>query len=185
MSETKVAKRYARALFNAAVTGDVVASVESDLNSVAGQIENDERFREFLLSPHVGREERIQILEKIFSDRITALTMSAIRLMMHKRRENEIVDVREEFVRLRREYRKIVYVLVISAEELSADHKKQIEIKLEKLTGEDIEPEFRVDPTLIGGVRVNYGDYVLEGTIRGALRRLRDRLRIDVLKQTN
>lgn len=185
MSETKVAKRYARALFEAAKTADVVESVETDLNAVAGQIENDERFREFLLSPHVGREERIEILGRIFSDRITALTMSAIRLMMHKRRENEIVAVRDEFVRLRREYKKIVYVLVTSAEELGAEHKKQIETKLEKLTGEDIEPEFRVDSTLIGGVRVNYGDYVLEGTIRGALRRLRDRLRIDVLKQTN
>jgi len=185
MADTKVAKRYAHALFEAAKSADVVESVETDLNAVAGQIENDDRFREFLLSPHVGRDERIQILERIFSDRITALTMSAIRLMMNKRRENEIAEVRNEFVRLRRAYKKIVYVLVTSAEPLSDEHKKQIEAKLEKLTGEDIEPEFKVDSTLIGGVRVSYGDYVLEGTIRGALRRLRDRLRIDVLKQTN
>ena len=85
---------------------------------------------------------------------------------------------------LRRSYQKRVYVLVTSTELLTDSQKQQIEQKLEKLTGEDIEPDFRIDPTLMGGVRVQYGDYVLDGTIRGALRRLRDRLRIDVLKQS-
>lgn len=185
MAESKVGKRYAHALFNAAKAGDVIKSVESDLNAVANQVESDERFREFLVSPHVGREEKVKILERIFSDRITALTMSALRLMLQKRREDEIETVREEFIRLRREHEKKVYVLVSSAERLTDDQMRRIEQKLEKVSGQDIEPEFRVDGTLIGGVKVAYGDYVLDGTVRGALRRLRDRLRIDVLKQTN
>jgi F-type H+-transporting ATPase subunit delta len=184
VADAKVGKRYAQALFNAAKAADVVTSVEADLNAVANQFENDERFREFLVSPHVGRDEKLQILEKIFSDRITALTMSALRLMLQKRRENELEAVREEFVRLRREFQKKVYVLVSSAERLTDGQMKMIESKLEKLSGADIEPEFRIDPALIGGVRVSYGDYVLDGTVRGALRRLRDRLRIDVLKQS-
>lgn len=184
MAETKVAKRYAKALFQAARAGGVITSVESDLNAVANQVENDERFREFLISPYVGREEKVKILERIFSDRVTALTMSALRLMLQKRRETELEAVREEFVRLRREHEKKVYVLVSSAERLTDDQMRRIEQRLEKVSGQDIEPEFRIDPSLIGGVRVTYGDYVLDGTIRGALRRLRDRLRIDVLKQT-
>ena len=184
MSETKVGKRYARALFNAARSADVINSVESDLNAVANQFEGDERFREFLLGPHVGRDEKLQILERIFSDRVTAITMAALRLMLQKRREGELETVREEFVRLRRENEKKVYVLVSSAERLTDTQMKQIEEKLEKLSGTDIEPEFRIDPTLIGGVKVAYGNYVLDGTIRGALRRLRDRFRIDVLKQS-
>jgi F-type H+-transporting ATPase subunit delta len=184
MADAKVAKRYACALFGAAKAADVVTAVEADLNAVANQIANDERFREFLLAPYVAREDKAKILDKIFSDRVTALTMSALRLMLQKRREEDLVHVRDEFVVLRREYQKKVFVLVSSAEILSDTQRTQIEQKLEKLTGEDIEPEFRVDPTLVGGVKVQYGDYVLDGTIRGALRRLRDRLRIDVLKQT-
>jgi F-type H+-transporting ATPase subunit delta len=185
VAETKVGKRYAQALFSAAKAGNVIPSVEADLNAVANQVANDERFREFLISPHVGREEKVKILERIFSDRITALTMSAVRLMLQKRREGEFETVREEFVRLRREHERKVYVLVSSAERLTDDQMDRIEKKLEKLSGADIEPEFRIDSTLIGGVKVAYGDYVLDGTIRGALRRLKDRLRIDVLKQTS
>ncbi len=184
MAEARVGKRYAQALFQAARAGDVITSVEADLNAVANQVEQDARFREFLISPHVGREEKVKILERIFSDRITALTMSAIRLMLQKRREAEFETVRGEFVRLRREHERKVYVLVSSAERLTDDQMRRIEQKLEAASGKDIEPEFRIDPTLIGGVRVSYGDYVLDGTIRGALRRLKDRLRIDVLKQT-
>lgn len=184
MADAKVAKRYARALFHAAKKVDVVTSVEADLGAVAGQIANDPRFRDFLLSPYVGRDDKVSILDRIFSDRVTALTMSALRLMLSKRREDELEAVYEEFVTLRRDDQKVVFALVTSAEPLSENHRKQIEEKLEKLTGTDVEPEFRVDPTLIGGVRVAYKDFVLDGTLRGALRRLRDRLRIDLLKQT-
>jgi len=184
MADKRVAKRYAQALFNAAKAADVVTSVEADLNAVANQIAKDERFRDFLLAPYVARDDKTKILEKIFSDRVTALTMSALRLMLQKRREDDIEFVREEFVVLRREFEKKVHVMVTSTEMLTDTQKKQIEQKLEKLTGEDIEPDYEIDPLLIGGVRVTYGNYVLDGTVKGALRRLRDRMRIDVLKQS-
>jgi F-type H+-transporting ATPase subunit delta len=184
LADKRVAKRYAQALFNAAKAADVVTAVEADLDAVANQIAKDERFRDFLLAPYVAREDKLKILDTIFSDRVTALTMAALRLMLQKRREDDLELVREEFVVLRREYQKKVHVIVTSTEMLTDTQKKRIEEKLERLTGKDIEPEFRLDPALIGGVRVQYGDYVLDGTVRGALRRLRDRLRIDVLKQS-
>jgi F-type H+-transporting ATPase subunit delta len=184
MADSKVAKRYAQALFNAARTADVVTSVEADLDAVANQIVHDESFRDFLVSPKVPREDKLKILERVFSDRITALSMSAIRLMLQKRREGEFEAVRDEFVRLRREYKRIVYALVTSAEELTDTQKERIEKKLEQATGADIEPEFVVDTTMLGGIKVSYQNYVLDGTLRGGLRRLRDRLKIDVLKQS-
>ena len=184
MADKRVAKRYAQALFNAARAADVVTSVEADLNAVANQIKKDPRFRDFLLAPYVARDDKLKILDTIFSDRVTALTMAALRLMLQKRREDDFELVRDEFVVLRRDYQKKVHVVVSSTELLTDAQKSQIEQKLVKLTGKDIEPEFQLDPALIGGVRVQYGDFVLDGTVRGALRRLRDRLRIDVLKQS-
>lgn len=184
MADSKVAKRYARALFGAAKSADVITAVEADLNAVANQISRDPRFRQFLMAPYVARDDKVTILERIFSDRVTALSMSALRLMLQKRREDELELVRDEFVRLRREHERHVYVSVSSAEPLTEDQRTRIMAKLERLTGQIIEPDYVVDPTLLGGVRVVYGDYVLDGTLRGALRRLKDRLRIDVLKQS-
>ena len=181
--DSKVAKRYARALFNAARNLDVIQSVEEDLTAIRNLIRQDERFHGFLYSPNVSREEKIQIADRLFSDRVTALTMQALRLMLEKRRETEFEGVREEFVKLRREEGKVLYAHVVSAEPLTDQQQMDIVKKLEKSSGRQVEADFRVDGTLIGGVRVQYGNFVLDGSVRGSLDRLGDTLRRDLLKQ--
>ncbi len=183
MVDTKVARRYASALFATAQKNDVVKSVEDDLSAIANLFQNDAKFKDFILSPRVGREEKIKIAEKLFSDRVTALTMQALRLMLVKRRESEVVSVHDEFVALRREFGSIAYVMVSSSEALEPDQKSAIIAKLEQKTGKKVEADFQIDPHLIGGVKVQIGDYVLDGTVRGSLRRLGEKLRRDVLKQ--
>lgn len=182
--DQRVAKRYARALFNAAQQLDMVQSVEDDLSAIANLMKNDEKFRDFILSPRIGRDEKLKIAEKLFSDRITALTMQALRLLLEKRREAEFEQVREQYAILRRSEGNVLYAIVTSTEALIEDEKKRLTEKLEKQTGKRVETEYRVDKSLIGGIRVSYGNYVLDGSIKGSLRRLRDTLRRDLLKQS-
>ncbi len=183
MTERRVARRYAQALFNVAKHGDTIAAVESDLEGVAGVVERDDAFRDFLASPKIGREEKLKLLEKLFSDRITAVTMQALRLMLQKGREPLIRDVRDAYVRLRREFGNILYAFVVSAEPLGDAQRKRLTEKLEKSTGKEVEAEFSVDNALVGGIRVAYGNFVLDGSIRGGLRRLKDTLKYELLKQ--
>lgn len=183
MIDNKVAKRYARAFFNAAQKQGMIESVESDLNAIAHLVDTHPEFRGFLESPRISRDDKIAISEKLFSDRITALTMSMLRLMLNKRRELEFQGVREEFVILRRNEGNVLYASVSSAIELDEGQKKAIVEKLESKSGKKVEADFRVDGSLIGGVKVAIGNYVLDGSVRGTFNRLRDRLRYDVLKQ--
>ena len=182
--DARAVKRYARALFNTAGKYSVVQAVEDDLAAISGMLANDERFRSFLLSPNVPREDRLKIAEKLFSDRVTALTMQAFRLMITKRREREIEGLHEEFVRLRREHEKAMRVVVTSSAELSAAEQGALVAKLAAKSGKKIEPTFQTDAWLLGGVRVAYGDYVLDGSVRGSFNRLRATLLYDVLKQS-
>jgi len=183
MADSRVARRYAQALFMTALKYDVIKSVEDDLNSIVGLLENDEQFHEFVIAPYTGREEKIEIVDKLFSDRVTALTMQVLRVMLEKRREDEITGVRDEFVKLRRENEGVIFATVTSAEKIDDAQRKALMAKLEKTLGKKIEAEFKVEPQLIGGIRVAYGNYVLDGSIRGALSNLRDKLRHDLLKQ--
>lgn len=184
MIDTKVARRYATALFTTAQKNDVVKSVEDDLSAITSLFESDAKFKDFILSPRVGRDEKIKIAEKLFSDRVTALTMQALRLMLVKRREHEIANVKNEYVALRREHGSVAYVVVTSAEKLEDDQRKALIAKLQEKLGKTIEADYRIDGRLIGGVRVAYGDYVLDGSVRGSLRRLGEKLRHDILKQS-
>ncbi len=184
MVDTKVARRYATALFTTAQKNDVVKSVEDDLSAITSLLENDAKFKDFLQSPNVGREEKIRIAEKLFSDRVTALTMQALRLMLVKRREHEIGNIRDEFVALRREHGSVAYLVITSAEALEDDQRKALLTKLQQKLGKTIEADFGIDGRLIGGVRVTYGNYVLDGSVQGSLRRLGERLHHDLLKQS-
>jgi F-type H+-transporting ATPase subunit delta len=183
MAESKVARRYATALFNTAQKNDVVKSVEDDLSAIAGLLANDHKFRSFMLSPEVGREEKVKIAEKLFSDRVTALTMQALRLLLVKRRENEIEALRDEFVSLRRDHGSVAYVVVTSAEAMEQDQRIALISKLQSEFGKSVEADFRIDGRLIGGVRVQVGNHVLDGSVRGSLRRLGEALRHNILFQ--
>ena len=183
MADDRVARVYAQALFDTALKYDVVTSVESDLNSIVGLLENDEQFKDFIIAPYTGREEKIAIVDKLFSDRVTALTMQVLRVMLEKRREEELAGMRDEYVKLRRENQSVIFATVTSAEEMDESQKKALLAKLESTLGKKIEASFKLEPALIGGIRVAYGNYVLDGSIRGALSKLREKLRHDLLKQ--
>ncbi|MEQ1822807.1 MAG: ATP synthase F1 subunit delta [Fimbriimonadaceae bacterium] len=181
--DSKVAKRYARALFNSAKKGGVMESVESDLNAIVQLSESHDEFRGFLESPQIGRDDKIMIAEKLFSDRITSLTMGMLRLMLLKGRETEFAGMRNEYILLRRVEGNVLHATVTSAQELEPNQRTSIIAKLEEKSGKKVEAEFRIDASLIGGVRVAIGNHVLDGSVRGTMNRLRDRLKYDLLKQ--
>ena len=182
MADAGVAKRYAQALFTTAKRHDVITSVEDDLAAIANLLKNDPSFRDFLFSPKVSRDDKTKIIEKLFSDRVTILTMYLLRLLLTKRRETEIEGIREEYETLRRGNAKAVLVTFSSAEELPDDQRKKLVEKTKKLTGRAVESSFIVEPALMGGVKIEYEDIMLDGTVRGNLEKLRERLRYNLLK---
>ncbi len=183
MEDKRIGRRYAQALYDVAKKHAVVAAVESDLDAIIGALDRDPAFKDFLFAPHASREQKTETLDRLFADRITALTMQIIRVMLEKRREHDIPAVQREFVAIRRDDEGIVFATVASAMALSAAEKKALITKLNKSLGKTVEAEYKIDPKLIGGVKVTYGAYVLDGTVRGALNQLKERLRHDLLKQ--
>lgn len=183
MQDRRVAKRYAKALFNAALKQDIVKSVSDDLGAVTGAITGNERFRNFLRDPKTSEADKLKMFEKAFSDKTTALTMGFIRLLMDKRRDEEIFGVRMEFEELRRAHESVGKAVIASASPLDAKQQAAVVAKFEKELGKKLEAEFTVDPALMGGVKVTFDNYVLDGTVRGQLDRMKEKLLYDLLKQ--
>jgi F-type H+-transporting ATPase subunit delta len=181
--DARIGKRYAQALFSTAQRYEVVQAVEDDLNTIVSLMEKDRGFRDFILAPYTSRDEKVKIMERIFSDRITALTMQVLRVMLEKRREAEIQSVRNEFVDLRRTATETIHVTITSAEALDEGQKRALVAKIEQTTGKRVEADFGTDPHLIGGIKVAYENFVLDGSLKGGLARLRDKLKHDILKQ--
>ncbi|CAN5447998.1 F0F1 ATP synthase subunit delta [soil metagenome] len=183
MADSRIGRRYAQALFSVARQHGMVRGVEDDLNQLVTLYDNDQNFHELLVLPQNSREEKIAKLEGLFADRATALTMQVLRLMVEKGRESSLRDLHDEFVQLRRSDEGVLYTSVSSAMTLSPEEKQTLVAKLQTTLNKTVEATFSVDPALLGGVRVEYDNFVLDGSVRGALNRMRDHLRHDVLKQ--
>lgn len=184
MEDVRVGRRYAQALFSAATNLNVVESVQDDLAVIVRLLDTDERFASFLNAPYTGREEKIARAERIFSDRVTALTMQVLRVVLEKRREADIPQIYEEYVQLRRKALGITHVVVTSAFPIDDLQRERLIAKLRQQMGGEVEADFQIEPRMIGGVRVQYANSLLDGSVRGSLNRLRERIKYDLLKQS-
>lgn len=183
MTDARVARRYARALFNAAKKAQIVQSVEDDLNLISAVWKNTPAFKRLLSNPAAPKDFKLDLFVKAFADRVTAMTMQFLRLLLEKGREDNLEFVRLAFQELRRHDEGVIQAVVTTTTELTEAERRKIIDKLTRASGKTIEAEFETDPSLIGGIRVAYENYVLDGSVHGALGRLKEKLIYDVLKQ--
>lgn len=183
MAEQRVANRYARALFNTALKQNIVTSVSDDLEAITQAIRSSEAFRRFLSDPKSSDKQKLELFDRAFGDKITATSFNFVKLLMQKQRDDEIFGVKLAYDQLRRDHENVVKSTIESASPLDDGQKKAIIEKIESEIGRKLEPSFVLNPDLIMGVKVTYGDYVLDGSVRGQLDRMKEKLLYDLLKQ--
>jgi F-type H+-transporting ATPase subunit delta len=176
MIERRIVRRYASALFGAAARADQVDRVESDLGLVSYVVESSPALWDAITSPVIPPEKKREILGDIFSDKVSEITLSYLRLLVDKRREEAITHTEPEYIALANEARGIIQAEVTSACPLDSEQESRLVAKLCTVTGKRIELAKKVDPTVIAGVLVRIGDTLIDGTIRGQLAALRERL---------
>ncbi len=178
--DQRVAGRYAQALFNAAEKAGAIAKVEEDLREVLASIDAHQGFQAFLMSPVSDRRKKSELLGEVFGASVSPMVVQTLRLMIDKRREAEIRPMFAQYQELRRNHENVLHVVVTSRSEVPGDIRSRLIDKLAAQTGKRIEAEYALDPTMIGGIRVAYDNYVLDGTVRGRLARLRDKLKSEL-----
>lgn len=179
----RAASRYAKALLAAAKSEGSIREAEDDLKAITSILEARPDFKEALESPIVTNDRKLALIDKLFSDRARPITMRLLRLLIKKNREDELTVLYNEFVRLREESEGVLHLTIRSAVPLSEDEVNRIVKKIESQTGKKCATDLEVEPSLVGGIVAQYGDYVLDGSVKGALRRLKEKLYVDVLKQ--
>ena len=181
MIERRIVRRYASALFAAASKADEVDRVESDLGLVSATLFGNVLLGggalwNALVSPIIPPAKKREILAAIFEGKVSEITLAYLGLLVDKRREEAIRQTEAEYVLLANEARGIVEAEVTSATPLDEDQEARLAAKLSATTGKNIQLSRKVDPSVIGGLLVQMGDTVIDGSIRGQLAALREEL---------
>jgi F-type H+-transporting ATPase subunit delta len=176
MIATRIVRRYAAALFRAAQKAGLIDAVESDLGLVSFLFENSPDMWDAIRSPVVSPEKKHQVLRDVFAGKVQQITLDYLGLLVDKHREEVIAKTQGEYVDLANEARGLIEVDVTTAVDLDVDNETRLKGKLGQLTGKQVRLRRMVAPEIMGGVIVKIGDRVIDGSIRGRLAALRERL---------
>lgn len=175
MSDSRVARRYAQALLDAAAGAGREERVAADLEMLHAAIRGSSELRLLLKSPVVKQEKKRGALRAAFEGRVEPLTLEFLVLLTDKGREQTLSQVVVEFRCLRDLRLGIVSLDVSSATALSADQTETLRRRFESLTKKKVHVTVTVDAGLKGGLTARLGDTVYDGSIRRQLELLRQR----------
>lgn len=175
-ADTRVAKRYAAALFNTALGRGAAEAVREDLRGLASLWTGMPLLRRTLESPLVPASRKRDLVDRVLAPRLHELTVRFLHLLIEKRREEVLLSVHRTYDRLADLQEGIVRVQAVTAVELDDVQRAALMEALERRTGKRVDLSLRTDPAIIGGVVVQLEDTVIDGSVRGALERLRERM---------
>lgn len=177
MADTKVAKKYATALFQLAREAGTEEAVWEDLAVLQSLLAEDERFLRVMASPRMSREEKKGLIRSLTGERAERVVQNFLLFLVDKGRTGSLVRMIEIYRGLLDEAVGVVEARITSAVPLSDSEKEQMVAKLERLSGKTLRHRFAIDAGMLGGVVVIMGGQIIDHSVRHDLARLRDALR--------
>lgn len=178
MSETKIANRYAEALMQEALSANQLKAVAESMTIIGSTCAESKDLRNVLNNPIILPSQKLSALMKIFSNS-NKLALDFIQLICNKNRESLLPGITEAFLNLYRKHEGIEKVTVQTAAALSSEDQKNIQQYVLKATGaKAIELDTQINPAIIGGMVIKFGDKMLDTSIASKLRKLKKELNI-------
>jgi|AntRauTorcE11897_2_1112592.scaffolds.fasta_scaffold00265_3 F-type H+-transporting ATPase subunit delta len=176
---SKAARRYSKALLQSALEQDILDDVEKDVRFILNTIQDSRDLVVFLKSPIIKQEDKQDALSKIFDDHISGETISLLRLLSEKRRENLLEDICNGFIRLFNQHKGIIQVYITTAYDLGEAQQKELHTALVSSTGKKVEMHIALEPEIMGGIIVRIDDTVLDGSVKHKIRKLKNQFAVN------
>jgi F-type H+-transporting ATPase subunit delta len=175
--KTRLAKRYARALFELAKEAGRIEEIGRDLGVVDSLFQSDANVREGLSSPIVNADHKLKILDALIgATGIDKTVGNFLRVLLEARKMVILPQTAVEYAVLADQatgkLRGVVTApLVLSGEEIS-----RLSAALTKSLGKEVILESKADPSLLGGVVAKVGNMVYDASVRTQLQRMKESL---------
>ena len=167
---TDAGQRYAQALFDLAKDENAVGVIEADLKSLKAAINESADLRRLLASPAFDAADKARGLNAIAqAASFNATTKKFIGLVAANRRTAHLLPIIHSFEKLSADWRGVVSAEVVTAIPLSAAQAKGVAAALRTALGKDPEISTRVDPSILGGIKVRVGSRLFDASLKSKL----------------
>jgi F-type H+-transporting ATPase subunit delta len=171
-----VAKRYALALFQIAKETQALGVIEEELRVVKEVVQYNPELKNILNSSKLSIEAKKEIIKSSFAT-VNVNVLNTMLILIDRHREDQIVDVANEFLELANDEMGIAEAKVYSTRELTDAEREAISsVFAAKVGKKSLKIENIVDSNLLGGIRLRIGNRIYDGSLRGKLDRLERKL---------
>ncbi len=176
MANRRIAKRYASALLSLAGEKRVAMDTAAALELVVEALEREPEFMSLLKHPFIAGGEKERLLNEAFTGKVPSLLMDFLALLLEKKRISELATISQVFGELAREQAGVVRARVCSVVPLAEASREKLTKALAVKLKKDVEIVQEQDPRLLGGATMEVGGTLFDGSIKGQLEQLLEKL---------
>lgn len=177
MLSPRLASRYAKSILNLAKERGVMDDVVKDMRLLEEILGASKDLRVMLKSPVIPSDKKERVIKTLFADKLSEVTYKFIHLLVVKGREKHLVEMVGSFMDQYNKENHIIKATLTTA--VPADKATIEELRKLLLSNEDtkgVEMETRVDPDIVGGFVLQYGDMLFDQSVERKLQLIKKQI---------
>ena len=178
---TEAGSVYGQALYELAKEENLSADIGAQLKVLKESFPQEADFIKLLSTPSLTKAERCQILDNSFRGEVHQYLLNFMKILTEKGYMRYFSDCATAYMNRYNQDNGILPVTAVTAVALSAEQTEKLTNKLANITGKHVELINRIDPSCLGGVRLDYDGQRLDDTVSHRMANIRDLLKNTVL----
>lgn len=177
MSIETVARRYATALADVVIKSGETETVKNELKTWEELMNANSDLQAAFGNPAIAHLNKEKVLESLLEKaKPTKTTANFLRVLLRNDRLTELSEINAKFASVLAERSGTVSAEITSARPLTETERAELQASLAKLTGKQVNLNFKIDEQLIGGVVTRIGSTVYDGSVKTQLENLKQQL---------
>lgn len=178
---TQIGSTYGEALYELALSENLTDVIKEEMNVLCESFRAEPDFLKLLCSPNLSKQERCQILDTSFRDKVHIYLLNFLKILTEKGYIKQFSNCNDMFVQLYNRDHNIISVTAVTAVPLTDAQHAALTQKLNRITGKTVLLRNQVTPACLGGVRLDYDGQRMDDTVKNRLNNIRDLLNNTVL----
>jgi F-type H+-transporting ATPase subunit delta len=169
---SETANRYALALYELAIEKSEMEIVEKNVNELLNAYNTSEDLKNFIKNPTHSQSKQLEVLNKI-SDNLnfSKIMRNFLGVLVIKRRIFFIDKIFINFLSLASKQRGELKASLISSKNLTSEELESLNKDLSQTMGAPIAFDYKVDESLIGGLKMQIGSLMIDTSIKNKLKK--------------
>lgn len=178
---TQAGSVYGEALYSLCLEENITQPVLQQLQVLQKSFAAEPDYLRLLATPSLSKEERCRILDQGFRNKVHPYVLNFLKILTEKGYIRHFDHCCQAFLNRYQQDNGILPVTAVTAFALTQVQCARLQEKLAAVTGKTIELTNRVDPAILGGVRLDFDGKRLDDTIAHRLNNIRSLLQNTVL----